>query len=77
MAAEAWPAPSAAHSGPAREGKPAHGCPWHWSVYRWLDGQNLTVDSITDAVTPATELAQFVAAPHRVDRTGARRPVPE
>lgn len=51
------------------KGKPAHGCPWHWSVYRWLDGQNLTVDSITDAVTPATGRAQFVAALHRLDRT--------
>src|SRR6266540_3829365 len=55
---------------PLRKGKPAEGYPWPWSVYRWLDGENPAVDRIADAGSLAAELAQFVAALHRIDPTG-------
>jgi aminoglycoside phosphotransferase (APT) family kinase protein len=56
---------------PLAEGMPAEGYPWSWSVYRWLDGENPIVDRIADPDSLARELAQFVAALHRIDPTGA------
>jgi aminoglycoside phosphotransferase (APT) family kinase protein len=55
---------------PLGKGEPAEGYPWHWSIYPWLDGENPAVDGITDPGSLATELAQFVAALHRIDPTG-------
>jgi aminoglycoside phosphotransferase (APT) family kinase protein len=55
---------------PLGKGEPAEGYPWPWSVYRWLDGQNPAVDRIADPGSLATDLAQFVAALHRIDPTG-------
>jgi len=60
-------------------GEPAERYPWPWSVYGWLDGENPDVDGLPDPGSLATELAQFVAALHRIDPTGgppARRGVP-
>ena len=43
----ARPAPPARHPDPARDREhPAEGYPWHWSVYRWLEGENATADRI-------------------------------
>ncbi len=55
---------------PLGRGEPAEGYPWFWSVYRWRDGENPAVDRIADHGFLATELAQFVAALHRIDPTG-------
>ena len=55
---------------PLVKGEPAEGYPWRWSVYRWLDGENPAVDSLTDPDRLATELPQFVTALHGVDATG-------
>ena len=33
---------------PLAMGMPAEGYPWHWSVYRWLDGETATTDRIAD-----------------------------
>ena len=33
---------------PLAEGVPADGYPWVWSVYRWLEGRDATVERITD-----------------------------
>ena len=30
-------------------GQPLHGYPWHWSVYRWIDGENAHPDRLADA----------------------------
>jgi aminoglycoside phosphotransferase (APT) family kinase protein len=54
---------------PLATGMPAEGYPWRWSVYRWRDGENPTVDSIADARPLALGLSQFVAALHRIDPT--------
>jgi aminoglycoside phosphotransferase (APT) family kinase protein len=42
---------------PAALGAPAEGYPWPWSVYRWLEGENPTVDSLANPAGPATEVA--------------------
>ncbi|TDJ39408.1 MAG: aminoglycoside phosphotransferase family protein [Gammaproteobacteria bacterium] len=52
---------------PLAMGVPANGYPWHWSVYRWLEGENATIKSIADLQQFATALAQFLAALQRID----------
>jgi aminoglycoside phosphotransferase (APT) family kinase protein len=49
-------------------GHPAEGYPFEWSVYRWLPGENGTIDDLDQA---AVDLAAFVNALRRVDVTGA------
>ena len=56
---------------PLGKGEPAEGYPWQWSVYRWLDGENPTVDDIADPGLLAADLAEFIAALQRIDPTGA------
>jgi aminoglycoside phosphotransferase (APT) family kinase protein len=51
-------------------GTPAEGYPWHWSVYRWLEGENATLERIADPRQAAIDLAQFVGALQRIDPTG-------
>ena len=51
-------------------GMPAEGYPWHWEVYRWLAGENATLDRIADPRQTATTLAQFIAALQAIDTTG-------
>jgi aminoglycoside phosphotransferase (APT) family kinase protein len=52
---------------PLAKGKPGEGYPWHWSVYRWIEGENATVERIADPHQAATDLAQFVAALQQVN----------
>src|SRR5688500_18661206 len=33
---------------PLAKGIPAEGYPWEWGVYRWLEGENATLDRIAD-----------------------------
>ncbi|ACZ87129.1 aminoglycoside phosphotransferase family protein [Streptosporangium roseum] len=54
---------------PLGKGVPADGYPWHWSVYRWLDGENPAVGRITDPALLAEDLAEFVTALRRIDPT--------
>jgi aminoglycoside phosphotransferase (APT) family kinase protein len=55
---------------PLGKGEPAHGYPWPWSVYRWLDGENPSLARIADPRSLATRLAQFIAALHGIDPAG-------
>lgn len=55
---------------PLAKGTPGEGYPWHWSVYRWLEGESATIERIADPCQAATELAQFIAALQRIDPTG-------
>lgn len=55
---------------PLAMGLPARGYPWHWSIYRWLDGDIATLESIADLRQFAVALAQFLAALQRIDPTG-------
>jgi len=49
-------------------GEPAHGYPWRWAVYRWLEGAPPR-DGTREL---AHDLASFLAALQRIDPTGAR-----
>jgi aminoglycoside phosphotransferase (APT) family kinase protein len=55
---------------PLAKGTPALGYPWHWSVYRWLEGETATLERIADACQAALELARFVAALEGIDPAG-------
>lgn len=59
---------------PLAKGAPGEGYPWHWSVYRWLEGENATIERIADPRRAAIELAQFIAALQRIDATGGPPP---
>jgi aminoglycoside phosphotransferase (APT) family kinase protein len=66
---------------PAAQGRPAHGYPFPWAIYRWLDGQPYRDDLVHDECEAARDLAQFVAElrqgdPHGAPRAG-RRPLRE
>jgi len=59
---------------PLAMGTPGEGYPWHWSVYRWLAGENATIERIADPGQVARDLAQFIAALQRIDPTGGPPP---
>jgi aminoglycoside phosphotransferase (APT) family kinase protein len=59
---------------PLAQGTPGEGYPWHWSVCRWLEGENATLERLADPRQAATELAQFIAALQRIDPTGGPPP---
>lgn len=59
---------------PLAKGTPAEGYPWHWSVCRWLPGENAIVERFADLRQAATALAEFVAAMQQIDTTGGPRP---
>src|SRR5437899_3250168 len=59
---------------PVAMGTPAEGYPWHWSVYRWLEGENTVARSLENPSQFAEDLAQFVAALHHIDPTGVPPP---
>jgi aminoglycoside phosphotransferase (APT) family kinase protein len=46
---------------------PAEDYPWHWSVYRWLTGQNPVLGGMPDPNGFAMDLAEFVTALRRID----------
>ncbi len=55
---------------PLAMGQPADGYPWHWSVYRWLDGEVASIECIADLRQFAIDLAEFLVALYRIDATG-------
>lgn len=50
-------------------GQPGHGYPWNWSVHRWIDGENATLDRLSDPRKAAIELATFVRVLRSIDTT--------
>jgi aminoglycoside phosphotransferase (APT) family kinase protein len=54
---------------PLAKGIPGNGYPWPWSVYRWLEGENATLERITDLSQFAILLAEFLLALQRIDAT--------
>ncbi|MSQ08345.1 MAG: aminoglycoside phosphotransferase family protein [Dehalococcoidia bacterium] len=62
---------------PLAMGKPSEGYPWHWSICRWLEGENATIERISDPRQAATDLAQFISALQRIDTTGGPLPGPQ
>ena len=61
---------------PLAMGQPAVGYPWHWSVYRWFDGEIATIERIADLRQFAIDLAQFLIALYQIDPTGGPPPGP-
>ena len=61
---------------PLAMGVPGEGYPWHWSIYRWLDGEIATRARIADPIEFATALAGFLTALQRIDPTGGPPPGP-
>lgn len=52
---------------PLGKGAPAEGYPWHWSVFRWLDGANPVLGEAVEFGLLAADLADFVTALHLID----------
>jgi len=55
---------------PLVKGMPGEGYPWHWSVYRWLEGHDAAAGSVNDLAQAATDLAMFVRALQKIDPVG-------
>ncbi len=56
---------------PLAKGIPVEEYPFHWSVYKWLDGDSAAIEPISDLHQAAHGLGQFVNALHQIDTTGA------
>jgi aminoglycoside phosphotransferase (APT) family kinase protein len=59
---------------PVAHGAPAEGYPYPWSIYRWLPGQEATLDRLTDPDEAAHALAAFVSAMQRLPFEGGPTP---
>jgi len=59
---------------PLADGMPAEGYPFEWSVYRWLPGEDATVELATDLSELATDLARFVSDLQRIDSVDGPTP---
>lgn len=63
---------------PITMGKPSKDYPWHWSVYRWIEGKSansLTLDDCSLQII-ASQLAQFLNELHKIDVVEGPRPGP-
>ena len=61
---------------PVAHGAPGEGYPHEWSVYRWLEGEPATAETIADPVALAVELAGFLRALGAADAAGGPPPGP-
>lgn len=52
------------------KGRPGQGYPWEWGIYRWIEGDNATIDSLVDPLQTAVDLARFMVALQQVDIAG-------
>jgi aminoglycoside phosphotransferase (APT) family kinase protein len=52
---------------PLVKGAPALGFPRPWSIYRWIDAETATSDSVSDLTLFACDLAAFLNALYRCD----------
>jgi aminoglycoside phosphotransferase (APT) family kinase protein len=59
---------------PLAKGRPGEGYPWRWSVYRWLEGEEVTIDRIADQRQAAEDLARFISGLQRIDASGGPLP---
>jgi aminoglycoside phosphotransferase (APT) family kinase protein len=59
---------------PLAMGSPAEGIDWHWSVYKWIEGETATIKSISDLNAFAISLAEFLLALQSIDATDGPEP---
>jgi aminoglycoside phosphotransferase (APT) family kinase protein len=59
---------------PLAVGVPAEGYPWHWSVYRWLDGAPASTARVDDLTELAMTLAHFLTSLQQIDPSGGPPP---
>ena len=59
---------------PLAKGTPTDVYPWYWSVYPWLEGENATLDRLTDPFQAATDMAHFITALQQIDATDGPHP---
>lgn len=55
---------------PLAQGEPGEGYPSPWSVCRWLEGENPTLEGLREPSEAATDLARFVVALQGIDVPG-------
>jgi aminoglycoside phosphotransferase (APT) family kinase protein len=48
-------------------GAPGHGYPYHWSVCRWIEGEDALIAPVADLDQAALRLAEFVRALQKID----------
>ncbi|SCG54183.1 aminoglycoside phosphotransferase family protein [Micromonospora halophytica] len=63
-----WPVPEPVHAG-----TPTTAFPLVWSVHRWIDGADVTPETVQDWAALGADLAEFVRQLHTVDLMGATR----
>jgi aminoglycoside phosphotransferase (APT) family kinase protein len=56
---------------PIAKGEQGEGYPWPWSIYRWIDGANATIESTGTSIEAAIQLATFIRALQQIDTSGA------
>jgi len=59
---------------PLAVGEPGAEYPWHWSIYRWIDGETVATSSNVDLAVLASDLARFLVELQSLDAT--QGPVP-
>ncbi|PTE07269.1 aminoglycoside phosphotransferase family protein [Mesorhizobium helmanticense] len=59
---------------PLAMGIPAESYPWHWSIYRWIEGDTAKRERIASLSQFAASLAEFLVALQRIDPTGGPPP---
>jgi aminoglycoside phosphotransferase (APT) family kinase protein len=59
---------------PLAMGRPSEEFPWHWSVYRWLEGESAKSARFDDRRAFAVELARFLLALQRIDAADGPAP---
>lgn len=55
---------------PLGKGIPGEDYPLHWSVYSWLEGENATLEPITDLKQAAIDLARFLKSLQKIPVVG-------
>ncbi len=56
------------------KGAPGEGYPYPWAVCCWLEGENATLERLSDPSQAAVDLAQFILALQQIDPTNGLLP---
>jgi len=57
-------------------GAPTEGYPWHWSIYRWIDGEIAAIERIEALPQFASTLGQFLTTLQGLDASDGPSPGP-